>query len=488
MLSKKVIYFSAQFFHQVIKASQPETFQGWEIACSTFAGKLNEDGSIDESVPGPYSIAYSGNPGNYQFIGANKGRNYGGVIAPDGTLGGGGNGDKNNLCQNSKNTTTEIILEGIFDWPNTVSFVPDEVVSSDRKFILVTDGTPTINGNDGCMAIIATITDTYPGTYPVDVDRVNFLTPGCGYNLRPGKTRWFYTEAKWFDMDGDGDLDIVAPRASGLSGNSDLEESELDWWVNPGNTDYDPDLKYWEHMYIPASRNIADMFFDIMTFNDMIYIVVAGFNSQELLVLYSNDWTRTNNINSQIVANDGLYSSVQFTDLNADGIPDILATTGSANGNSPSLIAYAGYTSSGSGTSGPSWLANTEKHTLYQGFPTFNTIGVSSPGQARSFHYESDPTKTENKIPSILVSGHNDGYLYVAQPISDDPENFNWQYKTDIIFETELFNPFVTTFTAPTVGVPVVLDLSGCGCNNIVVPSVSNREVYVLESPSDKCS
>ena len=475
MLSKHILPLLAAPFIG-LKAYDPETFQGWQLSCSAFAGKLNEDGSIDDSVPGPYSLAYSGNTGSYGFIGSHRGRNYGSVIALDGTFG----ANKDNLCQNSKNTTTELIFNGIFDWPNTVSYVPDEVFGSGSKYILVTDGSPTIKGNDGCMAVVQLTSESYP----VGANNMKFITPGCGYNLRPGKTRWFYTEAKWFDMDNDGDLDIIAPRASGLSGNYDVEESELDWWVNPGNPfDTETDT-YWEHMYIPASRNIADMFFDIMTYgsDNMIYVVIAGFSSEELIVLYSNDWTRTSNINSQIVANDGLYSSVQFTDLNTDGIPDILATTGSANRNAPSLIAYAGYTSGNQ-----NWLASTTKNTIYQGFPTFNSAGVSSPGQARAFHYNSNPSQTEGTIPSILISGHNDGYLYMADPISTDPSTFNWKYTTNIIFETDLFNPFVTTTTAPTVGVPVVLDLDNCGCNNVIVPGVATKQIHVLEPPSDRC-
>jgi len=282
-------------------------------------------------------------------------------------------------------------------------------------------------------------------------------------------------------MDNDGDLDLVAPRASGRAGSQDIEESEFDWWVNP-NLPFDTETaNYWEHMYIPASRNIADMFMDIMTVGSYIYVVLAGFSSEELLVLYSDDWTRTNNINSQIIASDGLYSSVQFTDLNADNIPDILATTGSANRNNPSVVAYAGI-STGSG-----WVASTTKHTLYTGFPTFNSAGVSSPGQARSFHYSSNDSNNQNKLANIIVSGHNDGYVYVLEPSTSDPTLFVWQYDTNIVFETDLFNPFVTTLTAPTIGIPLVLDLDDNGCNNVVIPGVATKMIHVLDPPSEKC-
>ena len=287
---------------------------------------------------------------------------------------------------------------------------------------------------------------------------------------------------------------MISPRGSGVSGYEDAAESELDWWVNPGPEPFAAaTAPIWDHEYIPASRNIGDTFMDIMAFpensdNPIVYVVMAGISSQELVVLYASDWTRSSNINSQIIAtssnNGGAFASVQFTDLNGDGIPDILATMSSVNRNSPAVVAYPGYVNSGS----QQWFASTNKNTLYTGFPSFESYGMSSPGQARSFYYSVSDENNSNKLPSILISGHDDGYLYVLDPIyQDDPTQFSFNYDNSVIFRTEAFNPFWTANNAPTVGIPEVLDLDGDGCYEVVLPSAGTNAIYFLDSPVGKC-
>lgn len=447
----------------------PQTLNGWQLNCQV-NGNLGEDNNY---AGGPYDLAITGNPGSYQILYSTHDRSYGNVNKIGGTIG----ANSNNLCQNAQNTTTELLYNDILDWPNSVSFVPQEVFGG-NNYILVADGTASFGRQDGCLAVININTSTFP----VGVNNIKFITPGCGYNGGVRKTQWFYVQAKWYDMDNDGDLDLLAPRASGLSGNTDTDESEFDWWQNPG-TGFDTDTtSVWEHFYIPASRNVADLFFDIMTYgpDNTLYMVFGGFKSNELLILYSNDWTRTNNINSQIVATDGFYSSVQFADLNADGVPDVLATTSSVNRNYPSLISYYGI------SAGSSWICSNTKNLIYSGFPTFNSQGVSSPGQARAFHYKTNFDAT-NDIPSIIVSGHNDGYVYISDPVYNTRASFNGQYQTNIIFESEMFNPFWTFSTAPTVGVPVILDFDNDGCNEFAIPGAGTGMIYFLDSPVGYC-
>lgn len=110
----------------------------------------------------------------------------------------------------------------------------------------------------------------------------------------------------------------------------------------------------------------------------------------------------------------------------------------------------------------------------------WNSAALGSPGNAYRFFY-SERQEKHGEIPSILVSGDDDGFMYMADPVSTDPTEFNWSYTVNTIYKTKDFSPLVTPVNAPTVGQPTVWDVNGDGCNDIIVAAYSLQQLVFLE-------
>ena len=112
----------------------------------------------------------------------------------------------------------------------------------------------------------------------------------------------------------------------------------------------------------------------------------------------------------------------------------------------------------------------------------YNSNALGSPGEARTFYYQTkDETKNNNSTyPSILVSGDDDGNLYLFDYNND--KNTWGDYKMKIIYKTvNSFSPYLTPVNAPTVGKPVVMDVNDDGSNEIIVAGYHDQTVVVLQ-------
>jgi hypothetical protein len=213
-----------------------------------------------------------------------------------------------------------------------------------------------------------------------------------------------------------------------------------------------------------------------MEYNGQIYVITGGFTTGKLLLLTGQDWANTANVQATEIANNNTYYFAQrFGDLNADGIPDVFVTIGSYGVAPGKLVVYPGV-DNGAYSLG-------DAITVYDQFPVFNSKGLGSPGDAQVFYYSSNTTNT---IPAILISGDDDGMMYMADPSTTDPSSFNWQYTTSVIMKTKQFSPFVTPFNAPTVGDMTVVDINGDGCTDIVVAAYSLKQIVFLEQKNTR--
>merc|ERR1711893_124138 len=104
-------------------------------------------------------------------------------MAVEGSFG----GNSDNLCQNAgqSNSTQafDLLYQNIFDWPNTVSYIPAGVFSDDTtgdKYVLITDGAPTFSSQDGCMAAVDVSTFDFndfsqnSNNFPVGTNNIKF--------------------------------------------------------------------------------------------------------------------------------------------------------------------------------------------------------------------------------------------------------------------------------------------------------------------------
>ena len=374
-------------------------------------------------------------------------------------------------CSSTGNSTQLLVSADFLSWPNEVNEVPPSVFGA--GYIAIPTGFATPKTSDGCIAI-ADINAGHTFGYPIGADHIQIITGGCGTgSIRESK--YFYHVAKWFDMDGDGDLDLLTARAEGKTNPTDLSSSDLVWFQNPGDGVFKAGNNPWKVFVVRSSADIADTYLDVFNNNGTIVVVAGGFASRQLVLFQGNDWTSTFAITSQVVDTDGYYFYQEFADLDVDGIEDVIVTIGSYGEQMGQLIVYQGQINP---TTGRYSLA--PKTVVYDQFPVYNSAALGSPGEARPFYYGVKDRK-RGKQPNILVSGDDDGNMYLFVPGVSG--NFG-DYDFNQIYASAPFNPFVTPFTAPTVGKPAVIDVNEDGCNEIVVANYHNKQLVVLEQNS----
>jgi len=433
----------------------------WKINCQT---TTSPDGS--EAGPAFTNIRVNSD-GTSDIYWSSFARGYGAVSAS----GGYGPNSSGSFCDSYDNSSfTGLVENGVFDWPNQVQAVPSEIFGD--GYFVVADGFATPGTYDGCVAIVNSNIGRPAG--PSDVQ---FLTNGCGQGNFL-QTKYYYHYTQWYDMDGDGDLDLVTARSSSITDPTNVTESALLWLQNPGKG-FSTTAKTWKAFVIDDSINVADTAFNVMTYNNVIYAVAGGFSSGTLALFSGANWAATANVNIQVIATDTpFYFDTHFDDVNMDGIPDVIVTIGSYGVGNGKLVIYPGVDNNGAYTVG-------DAVTVYDQFPVFDSSSLGSPGNAFVFHYSLN-SEAHSEVPSILISGDDDGYMYIADPNDTDPANFDWTFSTNVIYKTSNFNPFVTPFTAPTVGQPTLADVNGDGCIDIVVAGYSLKQIVFLEQKSTR--
>ena len=154
------------------------------------------------------------------------------------------------------------------------------------------------------------------------------------------------------------------------------------------------------------------------------------------------------------------YEPLQFgyiqlvTDLNGDQIPDLLVTVN--NGFDGSLIAYE------LPPPGHLFNGNFKKHIIAGGFkPTSKAIGRGAPGKGVPYQFYS---LTDRKKPIIILSGDDDGSVYLLEAVHDDNPN-DWQYYMKTIYNS----------TGTTVGQITIADVDNDGHPELFIPSYSER-------------
>lgn len=288
------------------------------------------------------------------------------------------------------------------------------------------------------------------------------------------RTNWFYHDAAFKDMDGDGHLDIVTGRANvPVIG---TPTTQLVWLKNPGNlTVAGP----WKLNYILAEGgpDVQLQFAQVDGLNvnprislfslDCILLQVLFANSyftRKLQMFWSDSdplWSNASQIHLRHIDYEPMsYGYVQLTaDLNGDQKPDLLVTVNDEfNG---SLIAYE------LPPSGDVRRDTFTKHVLATGFkPRTQAKGRGAPGQAIPVQFSS-PSKPRKK-PVLVLAGDDDGCVYLLEALHDDDPS-NWEYSTTVIHRS----------SKSTIGQVSVEDVDGDGHPEMFVPAYDEGIVYI---------
>jgi len=438
--------------------------------------KINcQTNTSPDGQPGPaFTALQPRDDGEYNVIWSTFARSYGAVAASGGY---GNNVNTDNFCDvNDNSSYTQVADIGIFDWPNGINPVPIEVFGA-NGYLAVADGFATPAAHDGCIAIINS-----NGAQPATAGDIQFISQGCG-NGNLVQTKYFYHYVEWVDMDGDGDLDILTARGSSLTSPTALDASMLVWFQNPGSP-FSTTARTWKEFVIESSADVCDVGFDLTQYGNTKYVICGGFASGKLALFSGDDWTNTANIEFTLIDQpEGVsyYFSQTWADMNNDQVPDAIVTIGSYGVDNGLMYVYPGVDTAGK-------LSLAAGVLVYDQFPLFSSASVGSPGEALPFYYGVND-KLNGTLPSILVSGDDDGFMYMFDPTgytSPDGSDFNWVYNEQVIMKTKQFSPFVTPFNAPTVGQPTIADIDGDGCNDIVVPSYYLKQLVFLEQKNKR--
>jgi len=278
------------------------------------------------------------------------------------------------------------------------------------------------------------------------------------------KKGWFYHQATWHDMNGDGRLDIVAARATAPKNPA----GEMVWFEQPatGALSNATHEAVWP-VHVSANGPDVGFILEDLDGDGKVEMVATQFFSAHVLAVYScplvqwgmcqpGDVVRT-----VIDDTNGPFFTVQRIDLNGDGKKDLLVTNNQDDKGTDgkgSVFAYE-QPSSIDGL----WT----RHVLATGYvpipsklPSPGAHSKGSPGSAKAFEVKAGA----GDKPRILVSGDDGGFVAVLTAASEDSSS--WEYTQEFLCNS-----------TGTIGTPDVGDVDGDGLADIFVPFYSENKV-----------
>jgi hypothetical protein len=323
--------------------------------------------------------------------------------------------DANEILQ-GKLTTPEVI-PGAITWPNLVQKAPESLFG--KPGTIISGGFLVPGKSNGA---------------------ITFATE-AGYTELFRAKGYFYHQVEFYDVDGDGQLDILTCRAQKPllgSAKGDLT------WLKP--KDRNKPLGPWVETVLGKG---CDTFFVLADVNgdNKIDIVAAEFWGHKLTIIESPNgrFDKYDQLKVTTIASDlGEMFGIQLTDVNGDGKQDLLVTNHLGDGNG------GVYAFEIPAKSSDKWI----RHDLSLGFPVVKPgIGIASPGSAQSFlPYSSD------KKPSIVVAGDASFKAYLLTPNSEFNTN-DWSFTRSEIFDC-----------GSTVGGIAVGDVNNDGRSELYIP------------------
>ncbi|XP_039254466.2 uncharacterized protein LOC120331449 [Styela clava] len=276
-----------------------------------------------------------------------------------------------------------------------------------------------------------------------------------------------FSHTEWIDMDIDGYVDCVT-----IEGSNSM--NSLIWLQQPASQS-----RWIQHRISGLQEDVGGTEFRVMklpsseTGTVTNVFIVAGRTTGKLTAYWvedmNNDWSRERKKKSIVIATDGSYVGIEIVDLNMDGRPEILTSTSATAGKRGMVLAYE-YPRDGFDKGGK-W----RKHILSQWQMAATSYTTTSPGPAFSFRIQSAVEGRTQAKPHILVSGQDDGKVYILSPETGSP--YIWDYKREVIWSSD-----------KRIGTPAIADVDGNGEVEIFIPSDFSINVmkYMKSSASRK--
>eukprot|EP00475_Leptophrys_vorax_P004872 TRINITY_DN1290_c0_g1_i1.p1 TRINITY_DN1290_c0_g1~~TRINITY_DN1290_c0_g1_i1.p1 ORF type:complete len:417 (-),score=125.51 TRINITY_DN1290_c0_g1_i1:37-1287(-) len=333
--------------------------------------------------------------------------------------------DPKNIWASNTGAATESV--GGFKWPNSVVPVPESISPNS---VLVADGFLVPFKDTGGLYIIQGTNGDFGSSKPIKIST--------------DKSGWFYHNATFIDINGDGKIDVLSARANkGIFSSG----GELVWLENPGSV-----TGAWTEHVITEGPEVMFQVHEMDGDDSTIDLIAAQFFSAKLRAYFFSKADPSQGYSVDIDTALGQAYSIQVVDLNADGKKDLLVTT-HENGAKSAVYAYE-IPENVNGT----WT----RHTLAgaSNFPvTEGGFNQYAPGFAYSFFPKID--SPDNKKPSILVAGDGSQSAYLMTPGAAD-----FEYSIEVI-----------TKVNGVIGSIGIADVDGDGYVEFFVPDYDQSQV-----------
>jgi len=346
-----------------------------------------------------------------------------------------------------------------FSWPNVLTALPAPAQQQlgTTNAILVPDGFLVPGKSNGGLYIISQSAATAPLKRLPRATYRKAAAP-TEYCITEKQSGFFYHNATWIDMNGDGRLDVLSAKATKpLFG---AGSGSLVWLEQP------PEglaaLPWKEHVVTPG----PDVFITVLELDskkETLEVVATEFFSSQLTlnVIGLNNGSL---IYRTVIDNSiGPVYRAELASLNADGGRQLLVTNHIDDVTKSAVFAY-------DIPEDPTqkWT----RYTLATGFPvTEKGLNQAAPG----FAYACHPfvhSQAQDERPLILVAGDDSQSAYLLTPSSNTP----FEYGMETVVKT-----------GGTVGsILVTDDLNGDGLREFLVADYDENKVFVYSFTADE--
>jgi len=300
-----------------------------------------------------------------------------------------------------------IQIKGSLVWPNELTYVSASLFGSEG--VLVAGGFLVPLKSNGGIWFSPKTGSTAQGNW-IEIFR--------------NSNGFFYHRTFIFDVDADGQLDILSCRSSQPIFGSPKHNLV---YFTP-NDRSKPTGKWTEHII----GDHCDTYFVVADLDrDGIHEIVSTEYWGENLTIIRTTHPKGSFANPSDLVYNVIDSSighafdVQLTDVNGDGKVDLLVTNHQGTSDTPSGSVYAYEIPSNINLPGTAWT----RHTLATDLPVLQPgLNQASPGSARAFHVN---VNTKTGKPSIVVAGDGAQKAYLLNPTTTNPQD--WTFNLSVL-------------------------------------------------------